>query len=552
MRRSTIIVLTLLLLFTSIPTFLGPAHAGTVTWSSPSPLDSALGMDILPSAFQTTGGTMWLVWQSNRANPAVFLSDIYYVTRSDGVWSLVGNLTTPGDNVNKASPAIAQTSDGTLYVFYSANYTGAYKVYYKTFANGAWSQQFNATSTTGTASDCSSTAVLGSNGAALYLFWARGTPCDTGVTNIFYKTRIGGVWSSEKQLTNDNTLVSEPKAFVMNDGRLWLVFSEYVTSGKETQIFDRIYDGTTWSPEAQIVSSSTFDDHPDMIQDRNGTLWLFWTREVPLGSNNFDDQIFSQFSLNNGVTWSAQTQMTFDPSCCQTDSWGPSAVQSIDKTVWLFFSSSQPTGGNFDLFFMQSNPIFPVHDVQVSAITTSPACPFPTIAQSSPTCLYPGGFKTIGESSLITIYVTISDIGDFNESFTLQASAINKTTIPLGSAAGSVLSGHSTVLTIQWNTNSSMKPGRYGIMATMSGLAGESIGNQANNVLLTSNLVHLIPLGDIDQDGSVTFIDASVVAYAFQSTPSSPKWTPYADMDGDGYVSFIDVSIMAVNFGTFT
>src|SRR6266567_2580704 len=148
MRKTTITSLVVLLLF-AIPSFLGPVHAGTVTWSTLSPLDSAPGMDILPSAFQTASGTMWLVWQSNRANPTVFMSDIYYVTRSDGVWSLVGNLTTPGDHANKASPAIAQTSDGTLYVFYSANYTGVYRLYYKTFGNGAWSQRFNATSTTG-------------------------------------------------------------------------------------------------------------------------------------------------------------------------------------------------------------------------------------------------------------------------------------------------------------------------------------------------------------------------------------------------------------------
>jgi len=481
------------------------------------------------------------------------MSDIYYVTRSDGVWSLVGNLTTPGDHANKASPAIAQTSDGTLYVFYSANYTGVYRLYYKTFGNGAWSQRFNATSTTGTASDCSSTAVLGSSGSALYLFWSRGTPCDTGVTNIFYKTRIGGVWSGEKQLTNDNTLVIEPKAYVANDGRLWLAFSEYVGSGKVAQIFDRIYDGTTWSPEAQIVSSNNFDDHPDLLQDRNGTLWLFWTREMPgLTSGTLDDQIFSQFSINNGVTWSSSTEMTFNPSCCDTDSWAPSAVQSVDKTIWLFFSSSQPFGGAFDLFFMESNQIFPVHDVQVSVITTSPSCPFPKIAPSSPTCLYPGGFKIIGESSVVTIFVTVSDAGDFSESFSLQVSAVNRTSISIGSTTGSVLSGSSTVLSFKWNTTASLTPGRYGIMATVSGVAGESIGNQPNNILLTRNLVHLIPLGDVDQDGSVTFIDASVCAYAFQSTPISPKWNPFADMDGDAYVNFIDVSTMAVNFGIFT
>jgi PKD repeat protein len=50
---------------------------------------------------------------------------------------------------------------------------------------------------------------------------------------------------------------------------------------------------------------------------------------------------------------------------------------------------------------------------------------------------------------------------------------------------------------------------------------------------------------DIDNDGTVGFIDVSAVAYAFGSTVGSPKYSPALDLNADGIISFIDVSIVA-------
>jgi hypothetical protein len=495
-------------------------------------------------------GTIWVAWQSNRANPTVFISDIYYRTYRSGVWSLPANLTTPGNNVNKASPSLAQTPDGYLWLFYSANTTGIYKIYYQIRVGSGWIPPVNATS--GSSGDCSPSAVVGKDGT-LWLFWTRGVPCSTGTTSIYYKTLKGGAWSKESLLVPASALNSQPKAFVMNDGRVWVVFTEFEGT-KGLQNFSTVYNGTTWSLQSQITSSSVNDNHPAIMQDRNGTIWLFWTREVSIGTGLFDDQIFSKFSIDNGVTWSADTQMTFDPVGFNTDNWAPTAAQSGDRTVWLFFSSSLPFGGNFDIYYMDSSPIFPVHNAVVSLITTSPACPFPLLAVRSPTCLYPGGMVSVGESPLVTLSVTIKNQGDFSETVTVQGAAVNGTrTYPAGSTAtGTVMPGQFIVLSIVWNTTSTMKPGRYGIQATISGVTSESIGNIPNNTLLTRNMVHLIPLGDIDQDGSVVFIDASTVAFAFQSTPGTPRWNPFADMNGSGVVDFLDVSTMAINYGVFT
>jgi hypothetical protein len=159
--------------------------------------------------------------------------------------------------------------------------------------------------------------------------------------------------------------------------------------------------------------------------------------------------------------------------------------------------------------------------------------------------------KGVGESSVVLVNITITDPGDFAETVTVQLTATNVTSYSVGSLTASVSSGGTTILSFAWNTTRSEKPGRYGLVATLSGVS-ETPGNLGDNSLLTRNLVHLIPLGDVDQDGSVSFIDATIVIHAFKSTPTSPNWNPYADFDNDNRVEFIDVSVMAVNYGTNT
>jgi hypothetical protein len=94
--------------------------------------------------------------------------------------------------------------------------------------------------------------------------------------------------------------------------------------------------------------------------------------------------------------------------------------------------------------------------------------------------------------------------------------------------------------------------GRYALVATISPVSGESLGNVAGNRVAVGSAVHILPLGDVNQDGNVDLVDASTVALAFQSTPGSPFWNPYADITGKGIVDIIDVAIMAKNYGVVT
>lgn len=548
MQKKVVIVIIALLFIVSIPSHSNRVHASNTWPTTPTLAVSGAGSDYLPTSLQASDGTIWLAWQSNSLNPLGAQFQIFYRTFSAGVWSAPSNRTSPFDSVNNAEPYLAQMTNGTILLFWNSNSTGTYHIFYERYNAGVWSGAVQATS--GTSSDCSSSVTVSRNGT-LWLFWTRGSPCYAGNTNLWYKSLKNGVWSGETQLTFDTALNEQPKASITNDGRVWVVYAQFQTAAHNDQLFDMVYNGSVWTPETSLLKSTSWDDHPNLFQDRNGTLWLFWTREIPTSSTDFEDKIYSIFSIDNGMSWTSPAAMTFDPPGFTVDDWAPSAIQAADQTIWLFYSSSYPQGGSFDIYYIQSSAIFPVHHVTVSKITVSPSCPFSKLAPSSPSCLYPGGMKEAGESSIVTASVTVADIGDFAETVNVQLTATNMTSYSVGSLSGSVSSGGTTVLSFTWNTTRSEKPGRYGLVATVSGVS-ETPGNLGDSSVLTKNLVHLIPLGDVDQDGSVDFIDASTVAFAFQSTPTSSRWNAYSDFDSDGYVSFIDVSTMAVNFGIKT
>lgn len=55
--------------------------------------------------------------------------------------------------------------------------------------------------------------------------------------------------------------------------------------------------------------------------------------------------------------------------------------------------------------------------------------------------------------------------------------------------------------------------------------------------------------GDITADGVIDIFDIVVIATAYGSTPSSPKWNPSADLNGDYVINSVDLSMASGNMG---
>jgi hypothetical protein len=508
-------------------------------WSSPIAVEQNLGIDVLPTALQASNGTMWLAWQTNRYRGDSFY-DIAIKTGSLGTngvsWSSPVRLTM--NSGYNSGPALTQLANGTIMLFWSYKTGSSYNIYYSAYNSASWSSGFQVTSTT--LNDTLASATVGHDGT-LWLVWTRvNATCQicSPDQQLYYKTLKGNVWSSEVKLTSDSNQNYGSSVIVGKDSTIRVVWSKGLSSQNNYQVYYKTFDGTVWSSETRVVTSSTADLHPSLAQDRNGTLWIVWARDVVLSPTTFYYVMFSKNSVNNGASWSAETQMT--NTATTVDSKMPVIVQSSnDKSLWIFYITDP--GPNEDIWALRSSAIAPVHDV--SLLSFSP------IYSPSNVLQYSGGFKTIGQSPFLTLNVTIGDPGDFTEIVQVTLTIFNSTNYVVRPMAAVASPGGMTNLLFKWNTTG-VRPALYGFIAAVSPIPGESLGNSGDDSLSGRNVFRILPIGDVDQDGWVSVVDAGIFFYNFNfgcGTPS--RYNALADPDNDCMIGIIDVGMVEINFG---
>src|SRR5467141_1966770 len=411
-RNRLLSAITLVILVT-LGTFLSftPVRA-SLGWSSPTIVDTHTGTDILPSGLQARNGTLWLAWQSNRYGQTTGRPDILYKTYTNGVWSADHNLTSSGWN---SAPDLVQLYNGTILAFWVIKSGTSFLVYSGTTNGGSWSSPVQVTSTT--LNDTQPSAAVAPDGS-IWLVWTRiNTTCGscTAIKQVYYKTWRSGVWSPEIQLTTDSNQNYGSTVAVGKDGIVRVTWSKGA-AGSTYQLFTKTYNGVVWSAETQIVSSTSTDERPSMIQDRNGTLWLFWGRLVVVSLLVQYYEVVGKYSYDLGSTWSSEIILT--STSTTVDSFMPSAVQSNTgvRPLWVFYSSNQGVP-DYDIFAVMSTGVYPVHDVTVTSFSVSN------------NLVYPGGLKSMGQSAIVIVAVTVRNIGDSLEYPNVTLTATNRTSI---------------------------------------------------------------------------------------------------------------------------
>jgi len=512
--RVTFLLVTLLIVI--LPSY----HANAAPPCSPSqspawqicgPIQALTGINEYSTAIQASDGTLRLAWTHVTLNG---LSSISYSTRLlNGTWTGNSTITNPGGR--NLSPSLVQLANGTIFLFWSYKPTTSMnsQIYYRYLKGSVWSSYNKLPLHTPVCSptcwnDTQPSATVGRDGT-LWLVWTRDNSTVAGTTPVYrqlwYETLNSTGWSKNEQnitFISDINWNFEPSVRVGKDGVPRVAFSRGQSLLANFQINYIYRSGSSWTlPRPIVASNSTSDDeNPTLVQDRNGTLWVFWSRNM---NSNF--VIKSEYSWDNGTSWRGETMMTAACSGC-ADSRYPAAVQwSFDKNLYVFYSTNPGVTG-FDLFALTTvNPISPVHDIAIANSTGSYG--------TNASLIYAGGFHNpyagISQSAVVLLSVTIMNLGDFAENASLTMIATNSTNYSLGTQIVSLIPGGSAVVSFSWNT-SGVRPARYGLSASAS-IPIEPIGNRGDNVLAKPNIVHLLPLGDVDQDGSVTITDVGVV-----------------------------------------
>jgi hypothetical protein len=263
-----------------------------------------------------------------------------------------------------------------------------------------------------------------------------------------------------------------------------------------------------------------------LVQDRNGTTWILWSRQVALSTTDFQYKIFYRTSPDNGATWSKDAQLTFGGVIGATiDDFNPSAVQGKDRNLWVFYASTA-INNDFNILYIKA-PIWPIHNLAVTSFQVSRMDLFPWYA--------------------ININVTVANHGDFIENVQLSVKAVGPTTLNIASSSFFLAGGGSKTVSFNWNATGSA-PARYSIVASVPIISGETVANGIDNSITLKPFSIYIP-GDMDMNGKVSTLDASIILVAYGTRPGNPLWNSDADLNRDGVVNIIDLGMWGASFG---
>ena len=532
----------------SSPASLSPHAQPSTNFNAPADLWQSIRPDLSPAALVTPDNILWVAWQSFRAG----FFQIYYRTYNGISWSTI-QIASTGGGFN-ASPTLARLNNGTIILIWSTGTNGNDNhLVYRTITNGLWTNQTQLTSGSSFADEVAKAVVT--RDSTLWVFYERDTPTGPSTPpnrQVYYKTLIGNVWSADTPYTVDTSANTEPAPIVLKNGSLWTAWTRTPSTGGNSTIFYRTFNGTTWSGDITLSRLTTSDSQPNLLQDRNGTIWFFWTRPIALSTTVTQIGIFYKFSYNVANSWSSDIALSNWGSLNNpVDNLSPIAVQGFDTTIWVFFATNIVPLYDFDIYYMQSSSIYPVHSAIVSKIQVSGDTFYPLSGLRG---IYPYGYNRLSQQ-IASFSVTVTDTGDFSENVILSIQAINRTnSIPMTQTqTGQVAPNLSTVFTFTWNVSGTF-PGRYTIQATIAPLPGETQGNiigNSYNILGSSfsrNSFIIFYAGDVNHDGVVNTGDFVVMGQAYQSVAGDPKFIPDGDLNRNGRIDTGDFVAAARNY----
>jgi Dockerin type I domain len=208
------------------------------------------------SIVAASDGSLWLFWDRT-INPTT--ANIFYKVWRSGSWSAEAALTNDTSNIENVEPSGFQTSDGTIWMVWSRTDTSSNleNLYYKTYRSGVWSSSVQLTSTTN--QDHHPHISQDSNNT-IWIAWNRELPVSSQVfqNDIFYTYSVnsGSSFIPEVNLTNDVGCSSVcpqdlmPSLAQLKDGRVYLFWS----SNRDPQNYwDLYYDTTNPQPYHNVA-----------------------------------------------------------------------------------------------------------------------------------------------------------------------------------------------------------------------------------------------------------------------------------------------------------
>ncbi len=466
---------------------------------------------------------MWMVWEKVVPNLA---GNIYLMTNNGYGWSAESVIV--NGTYDDISPSISQLNNGTIILVWSRGTTGnlnSYQIYTQGFTNGVWSSPAPLVTNFPSNFD---PVLLKTLDGSVWMVWSRSSSANGG-GDLYYKTFRNASWSAEAVIPTAASSAFEeklPSLAQAADGRILVVYETNISGN--AQIYYTKYLGPSWTTSTALTTTANGDKWPSIAQDRNGTLWVFWARELPNGTTPppttlYQWDIFYKSSANNGTSWTSETDLYNSVNAVEEH---PTVFQGPDKELWVVYDSccSSPGNpyGNPNLFMTRSS-IIPAHDLAVTSLVVSPS-PNPRTGEN------------------VTFTVTVYDPGSYAESSRLSL-YVGQSLVDTKSVT--INPGSTASYTFTWSTIGQANA-KYSVKASLAQVSHETI---IGNNCLNSTLLFTF-LGDVNRDGAVGIGDLALIASHVGAVRGTRNFYASADVNGDGVINISDLTISSAEFGS--
>ena len=307
------------------------------------------------------------------------------------------------------------------------------------------------------------------------------------------------------------------------------------------------YQGSTeiWSQDAPtgghyLFLANTYIDWTSSAYDYQDYEEIWHTHTVG-GTPGFNFYFFDQYWVATNGTSYAATWTSFahaDPT------WSSSVPAGISVLI---------DGGSVYIW----NPgVVPLsYPISVTVSSVDPVPPHYSVFQ-----VYHHGMRLDGQNISMSYTVTVDRTDNDTSFWWLYIEyGLNRTNVNnasdyrnIGTKNAILALGGSCNYTFVWNETNTLNPGNYSITGYANVLNDTAFDMNPSDNQLTNDTVQAEELvGDINGNGIVDIYDAVRFSFAFNSTPSDPRWDPDADLNKDGSVDIYDAIIFAGHFGQY-
>ena len=509
--------------------FGSPAHAVTFAVGSQITSSNSLSSTDPSLVYYSQNNTVWSFYSIQGQNGNY---DIYYrIMNPDCLQNACLLIFYPQHRLtsgpgNNEFDSVAQTADGTVWVFFGSDRTGSFQIFYKAFNQFGWSAD---TQFTSSGLNTHPSALVTNFDNYLWVAWASSLTCHAGcVASIALRTFNGTFWSPIQNVTSFGQDF-QPSLSLASDGTVWLAWARVTgTKGQHDILYTELdFNGNPLGPDVQLTSDASDDSWPSIIAVANSpVVTVVWSSNRNLvfdftaNKSIAEYDLFMKSSTNAGGTWSPDTQIYYNPATNPpraVDNTKPAALQYSKGRIGIVWVSDLT--GSQNIFSMT----LLMADAGVTGLSSSQT--------------------VIGQGRTVKVNVTLANYGWEPElaTVTLRANGTQvgnpvQTSVPYSGAG---------IASFVWNTTG-LRLGKYILTATEANLTGES--NPSNNIITTT--VTLTIPGDVNGDRTVNIVDLVSVALSFGSQAGSSRYNPNADMNQDGIINILDLTYVAARFGS--